>query len=281
MPKFNVRFTLNRAIRRPFKSKCGISALGEKGQKFLWVKGIEADSPEDAVGRALELANRLLDQHAFEHGEALQILETTKFIECEDEDGRKIGIHMVEETISLHVEMSATVRKYGPNGTLESISTSDDPVDLTPTDMDGLRFYRRARVAEDLHNWFEAFREYFRAIEWATTEIRGEWKKGGQSLTEVLQDVFADEKSREHLEHIASKCPSFPQNYGDRLFEEVAKYLYERHRCALDHAKSLKSYKSYKLPFDPEAENEVRGALGLARYVARELLAYLEKRSSG
>lgn len=276
MPKFNVRFSLDRPIRRPFRSTWpdGTLVISDKGEKFLWVKGIKARTLGDAVGRALEVANKVLDQHAFEHGEALQILETAKFIECEGEDGEKFGHYIVEGNLHLRIEASATVLKYGPDGTLESVSRPNDPINLRPTGMDGLRFYRRARGAEDLHNWFEAFREYFRAIEWATTEIRDEWKKGGQSLTEVLQDVFADEKSREHLECIASKCPSFPQNYGDRLFEEVAKYLYERHRCELDHAKS---FGTYKAPFDPVAENEVKGALGLVRYVAKELLAYLEK----
>jgi len=275
MVRFNIRFTLDGAVRRPFCAKLPgeITVLTKKGEEYVMVKGIEAEKPEDAVGRALEIANWVLDQHAFEHGEALKILEAPRLIEYEGPDGKTtVYAHVMEAVV--HIEASATVWKSRADGTIEKVYSPDEPVNIMPSRLEGLRFYRRACIAHHLHNWFEAFREYFRAIEWATTEIRDEWKKGGQSLTEVLQDVFADEKSCEHLECIASKCPSFPQNYGDRLFEEVAKYLYERHRCELDHAKS---FGTYKAPFDPVAENEVRGALGLVRYVAKELLAYLEK----
>ena len=274
MPKFSVRFSLDRPIRRPFQSKWpdGILVIGEKEDEFLQVKDIEAATPKDAVGRALELANRVLDQYAFEHGEALQILESPKFIEYEGPEEKKAFINTIDSAACIEEKSIKYERR--PDGTFEEVYRSDEPVNLKPSCMDGLTFYRRACIAQNLHNWFEAFREFFRAIEWATTKILNAW--GTNFLAEALRKVFGDTISRKRLQSVARECPSFPDTYSD-LFEEVAKYLYERQRCELDHAKNLKDMHKYKVPFDPVAENEVKGALGLVRYVAKELLAYLEK----
>jgi hypothetical protein len=270
MSSFNVGFTLNCPSPRAFRSVvgAGICVELEQGQEKLWVKGIEATSPEDALGRAHEVANRVLDQVAVDHGLPLTILESPKTIEIQGDNGRNVTIIQSSDFGTAKDEVEE-IRIVRPDGSVEVRRPANEVIEVIPSPYDCTRFFRRALVAERLHDWFEAMREYFRAIEWIvskwgeTTNVEG--------ITKVLCSCFADPMERDELKKLLLDADPHALDETQDILSAVAKCLYVQHRNELDHAKALQSA-SYKLPFDLKAEEQVKKALPLARFVARELI---------
>jgi hypothetical protein len=268
MASFNVQFNLNCPSRRRFRARAGggISVETEKGEERLWVTGIEATSREHAFGRALEVVNRVLDEITLRYDLPLAVLESPTAIECLDDNGKKVTTILSSDLCIADDEVTE-IRVVKPDGSVEVQRPADQPTEVMPSLYDCTRFFRCARGAEVLHNWFEAMREYFRAIEWVVTATRGRWDI--RAMADVLDECFAG-GARQSLRQTAVACPGF-QPATDDLPLAVAEYLYVQHRCELAHAKALVEI-GYKVPFDTDDENQVRGALPLARFVARELI---------
>ena len=273
MPRFNVRFTLNSPSPQAFQSEIvgGICVEIELGQNVLWVKGVDAPSEIDARGRALEVANRVLDQIALEYELPLTILESPVATEYEGENGKKVRLIRSSDYGTASAEV-AKIHCAKLDGTSEVRYPANEVVKINPSPYDCARFFRSGLAAEQLHNWFEAMREYFRAIEWIVTKWGEKLEVDG--IAKVLCQCFSDPMRQGELKKfLLDACPLILNETQD-LMRAVAKCLYVQHRNELDHAKALAGA-SYKRPFDPEAEEQVKKALPLARFVARELTGKL------
>lgn len=278
-PVFEVTFTLNRPALQRFLSRAegGIVVELEKDQPLLRVKGIPAKTPEEALDQAHDVANRVLDWIAFEFGLPLIVLDAPRAVEGLDVSGRRKRWLFDSDSLSLTDEVvQITVRKA--DGTIEIRCPVDETIEVLPHKSDCVRFYRGGLVAESRQSWFEAMREYFRAIECVATAMEGDWD-GMRTLVNVLRKHCSDPKRCTQLREVALHCPGFPSENPD-LAVAVAEYLYHGHRCELAHARA-KAGKRHKKPFDLEDEWMVREALPLARFVAVELIKmYRDRRSS-
>lgn len=270
MATFTVELTLNRPARQRFRKSFdkGIVVELEKDQALLRVKGLEAETPEEAIGRAFDLANRVLDAIALDHGLPLVVLESPWKVEFRNSNGKSIPHVFASDSLTLVDEcVQITIRKA--NGTVEIHRPADEPIEVRLSESDCARFYRGGLVAESRQSWFEAMREYFRAIECVSTAIEGHWN-GVDTIARVLGEYCSDSQRSERLRQVAEQCLRCTFQPPD-LASAVADYLYHSQRCELAHAQALAG-KSYKKPFDRKDEEMVRDALPLARFVAAELI---------
>ncbi len=272
MQRFTIRFTLDRPSKRSFRSQLGSDLYVEVNRKAqtLLVKGVEAVSSEDAVGRALELANKVLDEATLKLNLPLTVLESPNVIEWQNEGGQKFHLLLLEERLKLDDDVEIVVVK--PGGSAEVSYPADKVVEVQPSEYDCTRFFRRARAAELLHSWFEAMREYFRSIEWVVSALGRH--PNSEGIAHVLRECFSDPIQHKQLEDLAKSCSVSPSE-GQDLQRAVAECLYHEYRNQLAHAKAL-ARPSYKRPFDREAENQVRQALPLAEFVAREVIKHYQ-----
>lgn len=216
----------------------------------MWIRNIHTDTPEHAAACAREVANQVLDAAALYLGQAHEILPIPIRIESE----------------------SKTLVMSGSAARVEVTGTPPCPSSVVPVDLDAATFFRRALVAERRGSWFEAFREYYRALEWLTTEATGSWSK--RDLTCLIEKALGDHELRMEVEkrarHLVADLPLNPPL--DELAPKLADHL-RGVRNALDHAKRLKDC-TYIPPYDTEAEDQVRKDVDLARATSRAAIAW-------
>ena len=273
--EFTISFKLDRPLRRTIRSSLpdGVEVSGELGEDSILVKHVQAKDSEEARDKALPLANAVLDEFCFKFGVATAILPTPWW--AEDPDGKRF-LSTADEAIGLEDEYE--LEKRSADGKLVEKRSSSDPVEIEVEirvgARDYLRFFRKGCWSEEARDWFDAFRNYYLAIEWITA---AHTTSGGEKsrLVATLKQCFQDQKAIDRLRQQATSCEGFIEGTGD-LYADVAEFLYHANRCQLNHAKAGDIY---KVPFDPAHEAEVKAAVPLARYVARELIEwYLYKR---
>lgn len=246
--EFAVCFKLDRRLRRTLRSSFtdGVEVNGERGEDSILVRHVQAKDPEEARDMALAFANAVLDEYCFRSNFATVILPTPW--QAQDSKGKGASV----------IEGKAVIID-------EDLSVIQIEIDT----QDCLRFFRKGRWSEESRDWFDAFRNYFFVIEWiaAAHTTRGNEKS---RLVATLKRCFQDREALEGLRRRATSCEGFSEQAGD-LYTDVAEFLYHANRCQLSHAKVGQAY---KVPFDPAHEAEVKAAVPLARYVARELIKW-------
>jgi len=263
--EFTVSFKLDRPLRRTIHSSLpdGVEVSGELGGDSILVRHVQAKDPEEARDKALPLANAVLDEYCFEFGFAAVILPMPW--QAEDPDGNKFLT--ADEAIGLDAQLM--IEKSSANGTLIERRSPSDPVEIEVDAQDYLRFFRKGRWSEEARDWFDAFRNFFFAIEWIVAAHTPKDKER-ERLVQALRQCFQDQEALEGLRQRATSCEGFVEQAND-LYTDVAEFLYHANRCQLNHAKAGQAY---KVPFDPAHEAEVKAAVPLARYVARELIKW-------
>lgn len=265
LKEFRVCFKLARPLPRTIYSNFeGIEVSGERGRDSIFVTHIQAKSFKEAIDKALLLANAVLDEYCFKTGFATLILPAPWW--AEDPDGNRF-LTVADEGIGFDDEF--TLEKRRADGTLVERRSSLDPVEIEGDAYDYLRFFRKGRWSEGARDWFDAFRNYFLVIEWIASAHTTSGSEKPR-LIATLKQCFQAQQAVEGLQQLATSCEGFATSTGD-LHEDVAEFLYHAHRCQLNHAKKGDIY---KVPFDPTHEAEVKAAVPLARYVARELIKW-------
>lgn len=265
MPKeFRVCFKLDRPLPRPIDGEVeGAKVSGERGKDSIFVTHIQAESFEEARDKALSLANKFLDEFCLESDFAARILPMPCWVE--DPKGSRFLV-VADEAIVLDDEF--LLEKRRANGALIERRSSSDPVKIEVDAQDCSRFFRKGRLSEEARDWFDAFRNYFFAIEWISAAHTTSGREKSR-LVATLKQCFQDQKALNELRQRATSCEGFTERAGD-LYTDVAEFLYHV-RCQLSHAKPDDTHKR---PFDTTHEAEVKAAVPLARYVARELIKW-------
>jgi len=266
LEEFTICFKLDRPLRRTIHSTSpdGVEVSGERGGDFILVKHVQVKDPEEARDKALPLANAVLDEYCFKFGFATMILPTPWW--AEDPDGKRF-LATADEAIGLDAEYE--LEKRSANGRLVEKRSLSDPVEIEVGAQDYLRFFRKGCWSEEARDWFDAFRNYYLAIEWITAAHTTSGSEKSR-LVATLKQCFQDQKAIDRLRQQATSCEGFVESTGD-LYADVAEFLYHANRCQLNHAKAGDTY---KVPYDPAHEAEVKAAVPLARYVARELIKW-------
>ena len=264
--EFAVCFKLDRRLRRTLRSSFtdGVEVNGERGEDSILVEHVQAEDRGEARDMALAFANAVLDEYCFRSNFATVVLPTPW--SAEDREGKRFM--STADSFALD-DTEFTVEKRRADGTFVERRSSSDPVEIEVDAQDYLRFFRKGRWSEEARDWFDAFRNYFFVIEWITAAhtTRGNEKS---RLVATLKQCFQDREALEGLRRRATSCEGFSEQAGD-LYTDVAEFLYHENRCQLSHAKVGQAY---KVPFDHAHEAEVKAAIPLARYVARELVKW-------
>lgn len=260
-----VGFKLDRCLRRTIRSSLpdGVAVSGELGADSILVRHVQAKDPEDARDKALPPANAVLDEYCLRFNAAIVILPTPWWIE--NSDGNRF-LKTADEAIGLDDQF--VIEKRSANGTLIERRSSSDPVEIEVDPQDYLRFFRKGRWSEEARDWFDAFRNYFLPIEWIVAAHTASGSEKSR-LVATLKQCFKDQ-TLDGLRQQATSCKSFVASTSN-LHTDIAEFLYCTNRNQLNHAKSGRAY---KVPFDLVYEEEVRVAVPLARYVARELIEW-------
>jgi len=271
--EFTIRFKLDRPLPRTIRSSFpdGVDVYGELGEDSILVRHVKAKDSKEARDKALPLANAVLDEYCFKFDFATMILPTPWG--AENSDGKTLW---VDEDKGSGFDANYELEKRSADGMLVEKHSLSDPVEIMVGACDYLQFFRKGRLSEEKGDWFDAFRNYFLAIERIfTASTSGEKNSGLKSQLEAtLKQCFGDQKALDRLRQQATSCESFVERTGD-LYADVAEYLYREIRCQVNHAKAGDTY---KVPCNPADEAEVKAAVPLARYVARELINWYREK---
>jgi len=215
------------------------------------VRNVEADSVEDARGKARGRAEALLDELCWQYEIELEIGNGCTVMKQDSPGTRHIKKYEIE------VYVGGGHGKKTP-GVL-------DKVEIRASD--AKTYYRKATISEDA---FDKFRNFYLAIENVASKVAAARAEAfhyeSDLLKFALEECFCSDKKalKEHSHGYGFRST------GD-IFEDATALLWEKNRVQISHSKESRQK---KVPFNPAHEREVQGSLHLAEFVARSLIGY-------
>lgn len=225
----------------------------DKGCSTVTVRNVEAETHDDAEGKARPKANALLDELSRQYDVNLELGNGCTIMLQDSPTTRHI------KEYDMKVYARGGHRKKYPHTLKEVVTKASD----------AKAYYRKAAISQDT---FDKYRNLYLAIENVASKIAAaKGKRFGYGheldlLKFALQECFSSNADLlEGYHHL----PGFSDT-GDIVLD-LATFLYKKNRVQLSHAKASESR---KIPFNAADEWEVQVALPLAELVAKSLLTY-------
>lgn len=265
MTAWNIVFHLNRASRKTASgNEREMVAKVERGSATLRVTGVEADTDDEAHESAESFGNRLLDDLATGHNEALKIEGPDWGSETMNPDGGK-SIRM-RESASITVSGSLTTRHFDANGNLLGDYDSENLGRIDVKNSNARRYYRQALLSKDA---FDRFRNLYLASENIAADARRQGRtKDMTSLEQAINMCFSGARLKDLAARIPMTCSS---TSGQPVPNVVAAFL-KGIRDQLNHSATS----NIKVPYNSNDQEAVRSAMPLLEFVTKGLLDFEE-----
>ncbi|MGB7293729.1 MAG: methylamine utilization protein MauJ [Thermodesulfobacteriota bacterium] len=250
--------------------KDGVKVSIKLGAENLVIENVDVNNQEDALKKADEVANNFLNTLSWKFGVDIGIKTDSIRSEFIYESGKTTVYIQLLEGVSID-DGSLTIKKIDADGNVTETYDSRRPGKINVNSSEAAFYHRRGRLSSDP---FDRFRNFYLVVENIGDRIR--ISKAICHLDErpllelALKECFGSDIRP--LDSVARKVRGFDLNVD--VISDVAKFLYKGHRCQINHSKALEDK---KIPFNAEAEKEVKEALPLIEFVAKSLLEYEER----